>query len=188
MSVRVILPGLSSAISLLELADGHSRYGLPVGQKIGPSGQEAVPANLLVGLVGVGEKGSNLINTCGPTGLTSSGLESLLPSLVSKLPMPLIGFLRCGMIWRPLAMPSGPPISRLARSGLTTFGKEFGFLHTPTATQNMAAPSMQKHKCCRGVIVSAEQFCQRMGYPLAWLNAAPVKGSVTPSSHKLQQQ
>ena len=173
-----------NAISSQESAGGLSHSSLQDGQLSGQCGQGAVLASLSAQQAEGAVAALDQTSTSGPIGSASSGLDALLPSLASRLPMPLIGLLRCGMTWKAVPMPSGLPISRLARSGLTTYGREFGFLHTPTCAQNMSAPSMQKHKCCRGVIVSAAEFGRRMGYPEAWLSAAPAEALVTPSSRK----
>lgn len=173
-----------SAISLPESADGLSPSSSQDGPLTDRCGQGAALVSRLARQVADAEVAQVQTSTFGPIGSASSGLDALLPSLANRLPMPLIGSLRCGVIWKEVPMPSGLPISRLARSGLTTYGREFGFLHTPTCAQNMSAPSMQKHKCCRGVIVSAAEFCRRMGYPADWLSAAPAEASATPSSRK----
>lgn len=54
---------------------------------------------------------------------------------------------------------------------VTTFGSDIGFLHTPTATANYAAPSMQKWPNCRA-------FVRVFGKPLPsnqeWLMGWPI--------------
>ena len=128
-------------------------------------------------------------STSGPSGFASSELAVLLPSLGSRFPLPVLGLMRSLMDWRQRAIPSGRLISRLARLGQTTYGTGSGYLATPTATANQDAPSMQKHKGCRGVVVSPAEWCRRMGYPPEWLAAAPFYGdSETPSSRRSPQR
>ena len=56
---------------------------------------------------------------------------------------------------------------------LTTFGPDFGYLATPTATANQSAPSMMKHPGCRNFVevfgeVSPSAYEYLMGWPLGW--------------------
>ncbi len=123
-------------------------------------------------------------DTFGPTSENSFDSATLQLFLESRLPEPLIGSLKSVMTWRVRDMRSRHGTFRLPLWALTINEKDCGFLHTPTCAQNMAAPSMQKHKCCRGVIVSPEEFSRRMGYPTSWLAAAPARVSATRSSRK----
>jgi hypothetical protein len=55
----------------------------------------------------------------------------------------------------------------------TTFGKDFGYLHTPTTIANFCAPSMQKHAGCRNWVtvfgkVTPEAQEYLMGWPQGW--------------------
>lgn len=59
------------------------------------------------------------------------------------------------------------------------FGKDFGYLHTPTCTANFAAPSMQKHKSCRNFVQvfgrpSPTNFEWMMGWPIGWTDLRPL--------------
>lgn len=63
---------------------------------------------------------------------------------------------------------------------LTTFGKDTGFLHTPTCTSNYAADSMQKHPNCQNFVLvfgkdrnpaNAEWL---MGWPIGWTDSSPL--------------
>jgi hypothetical protein len=61
----------------------------------------------------------------------------------------------------------------------TTFGPDIGLLHTPTATANFAAPSMQKWACCREFVrafgkPTPEAFEYLMGWPEGWTGLAPL--------------
>ena len=60
------------------------------------------------------------------------------------------------------------------------FGKEFGYFHTPTVIANFAAPSMQKHKCCRNFKMvfgkpSPTNYEMLMGWPIGWTNCGPLE-------------
>jgi len=52
------------------------------------------------------------------------------------------GSTRCSLTWKQRATPQGRLLFQLAPSMLTTDGIESGLLHTPTATANQMAPSM----------------------------------------------
>jgi hypothetical protein len=62
---------------------------------------------------------------------------------------------------------------------LTTVGPDIGLLHTPTATANFAAPSMQKWPSCRTFVrvfgtPTPESFEYLMGWPIGWSALAPL--------------
>lgn len=72
---------------------------------------------------------------------------------------------------------------------LTTFGPDFGYLHTPTKTANFSAPSMQKHQCCRNFVEvfgkpTQASFEWLMGLPIGWTGPGPL---VTPKFHSAWQ-
>jgi hypothetical protein len=62
----------------------------------------------------------------------------------------------------------------------TTFGNDIGFVHTPTATANYSAPSMQKHPNCRAFVkvfgkptpMNQEWL---MGWPIGWTDLKPLE-------------
>lgn len=62
----------------------------------------------------------------------------------------------------------------------TTFGKDSGYLHTPTCTANYAAPSMQKWASCRefvrvfGIPTPKNQEWM-MGWPIGWTDLKPLE-------------
>ena len=61
-----------------------------------------------------------------------------------------------------------------------TFGKDFGYLATPTATANQSAPSMSKHPGCRNFVAvfgktSPLAFEWLMGWPLGWTDLKPLE-------------
>jgi hypothetical protein len=63
---------------------------------------------------------------------------------------------------------------------LTTFGADIGFLHTPTATGNYCAPSMQKWPGCRAFRqvfgrVTPEAHEWLMGWPHGWTALKPLE-------------
>lgn len=71
---------------------------------------------------------------------------------------------------------------------LTTFGRDFGFLHTPTATGNYCAPSMQKWPSARNYkrvfgAVTPESHEWLMGWPIGWTALQPLE---TGKSQSLQ--
>ena len=62
----------------------------------------------------------------------------------------------------------------------TTFGKDFGFVHTPTCTANYAAPSMQKWKSCQNFVQafgrpSPKNHEWLMGWPIGWTDFKPLE-------------
>lgn len=62
----------------------------------------------------------------------------------------------------------------------TTFGHDIGYLHTPTATANYAAPSMQKHPCAREFVrvfgkPSPLAHEWLMGWPIGWTDSRPLE-------------
>jgi hypothetical protein len=61
----------------------------------------------------------------------------------------------------------------------TTVERGIGLLHTPTATANFSAPSMQKWPSCRAFVrafgsPSPEAFEHLMGWPEGWSDLAPL--------------
>lgn len=75
--------------------------------------------------------------------------------------------------------PSRYPLARRTWVA-TTFGADFGYLHTPTATGNYCAPSMQKWPCARLYrevfgSVTPESHEWLMGWPLGWSALQPLE-------------
>jgi hypothetical protein len=73
---------------------------------------------------------------------------------------------------------------------LTTFGKDFGYLHTPTTMANFLAKSMQKHAGCRTWTtafgkITPNHYEWLMGWPLGWTDLKPLE---TDKFHCVQQQ
>ena len=63
---------------------------------------------------------------------------------------------------------------------LTTFGKDFGYLHTPTTMANFLAKSMQKHAVCRAWKtafgkITPNHYEWLMGWPLGWTDLEPLE-------------
>jgi hypothetical protein len=68
---------------------------------------------------------------------------------------------------------------------LTTFGIATGFLHTPTATANYAAASMQKWPTCREYVrvfgkPTPTNHEWLMGFPIGWTDSRQLE------THKFQ--
>lgn len=62
---------------------------------------------------------------------------------------------------------------------VTAFGSDTGYLHTPTATGNYCAPSMQKHAGCREYLrvfgkVTPASHEYLMGWPIGWTALEPL--------------
>ena len=73
---------------------------------------------------------------------------------------------------------------------LTTFGKDFGYLHTPTTMANFLAKSMQKHAGCRTWTaafgkITPNHYEWLMGWPLGWTDLKPLATDKSP--YVLQQ-
>jgi hypothetical protein len=85
---------------------------------------------------------------------------------------------RCYLTWKGKATPAGRLYFQLVPSTPTTEGIESGLLHTPTATANQMAPSMQKHVGSWWRTPSADQG----GTPKALLEGKTTR----PSGHKIQ--
>lgn len=63
---------------------------------------------------------------------------------------------------------------------LTTFGADIGYLHTPTATANYSAPSMQKWPNCRAFVKvfgqpTPESHEYLMDWPIGWSGLKPLE-------------
>lgn len=62
----------------------------------------------------------------------------------------------------------------------TTYGSDIGYLHTPTATANYAAPSMQKHQVCRNFVrvfgrPNPSNHEWLMNWPQGWTGLEPLE-------------
>ena len=62
----------------------------------------------------------------------------------------------------------------------TTYGPDIGYVHTPTATANYAAPSMQKWPGCRAFVQAFGQPTPEnhewlMGWPIGWSDLKPLE-------------
>jgi hypothetical protein len=78
-------------------------------------------------------------------------------------------------VTRPTALPS-PRRTWVA----ITFGSAFGYVHTPTTIANYAAPSMQKHPCCRAFVRAFGKPTPQnheflMGWPEGWTDLRPLE-------------
>jgi hypothetical protein len=169
-------------ISSQELEAGPSHSGWPDGQA-DMFGQEAVRVSRsqqrLEGLA----REQTMSAIYGPSGSGLSLQDRLNGSLVSRLPLPALGLIASAMTWKQSVTPSGRRFFRLSVSAKTISDIGFTLRATPTATANQDAPSMMKHKGCRGIEVTPKSWCERMGYPLEWL----YEGLAMPSSRKSRQ-
>ena len=163
-----------NAISSPASADGHMPSLLPDGPMTDLFGQEVAPVSHSQARLEAGKLGGKTMDgISGLIGSASSLNARLTRSLVSRLPKPEIGSMKSAMTWKRWVTPSGRQFCRLAVSVSTMRALGFTLLATPTATANQAAPSMMKHRGCRGIVVSPETWRDRMGYEPAWLFLAP---------------
>ncbi len=63
---------------------------------------------------------------------------------------------------------------------LTTYGKDFGYLHTPTTKANYSAESMQKWESARNFTIAfgiptPQNQSWLMGFPLGWIGTEPLE-------------
>ncbi len=116
----------------------------------------------------------------------SSGASSwhvaLTDILASRLMRRGLGWMASALIWKEWVTPSGRRFYRLTVSVKTMAANGFSLKATPTAKANQDCPSMRKWPGCRGIEVSPEAWCQRMGYPIEWLSCAPLATPSSPSS------
>ncbi len=180
------LKGFSnSTISLPASADGPSPSGSLAGPTRSRSGQGLVRVNRSRALGAVAANGMSASAIYGQYGTSSLLQSALMSSLESRLPKPQIGTMRRAMTWRAMAMPSGRLTCRLSVSVAIMRALGFTLSATPTAKANQSAPSMSKWPGCREIEVSPHTWCDRMGYPPAWLQCA---GSATRSIPKSPQR
>ena len=62
----------------------------------------------------------------------------------------------------------------------TTYGKDFGYLHTPTTKANYSAESMQKWESARNFTIAfgiptPQNQSWLMGFPLGWIGTEPLE-------------
>ncbi len=124
---------------------------------------------------------------CGPLFEPSSPSASLQLSLASRLVqrMDCDGSPEYALTWKASAMPSGPPICRLAASGRYIEGRESGGLPTPTASDGNGSGRTQPRETGQGLNLQdvlslnyglayppARLVAYMMGYPEAWTRCA----------------
>lgn len=168
---------ISSPVS----ADGRSPFASPGGPTTRRSGQGLAPANRSRAPRAGGVSAPIANGTFGQYGASSLLQGALASSLASRLPKLQIGMPQRAMTWRQMVMPSGRLTCRLSASVAIIRASGFIIRATPTAKANQSAPSMAKWPGCKGIEVSPQAWCERMGYPLAWLQCA---GSETQSTRK----
>ena len=130
----------------------------------------------------------------GDARLIASGVKCLrlfqssspLGSLVKMLLVQPIWFSnKWGLIWKASVTKSHRLLRfRLVPLGVTTGGRATGFLATPTATCNQAAPSMQKWPSSKGFNTDPDVLEKRMGYPTGWTDVEPSAMPSSPKSSK----
>jgi hypothetical protein len=169
-----------NAIFSRALPDGFSPFNSPDGLPIDLCGPEVVPVSRLAVQQEGGAMAYPMKNTCGQNSSGSSVPPALLSSLVSKFQTLCPDWMKSVMIWKTKTTPSGRCLYRLTVPERTMKENGFTLRHTPTCTANQAAPSMQKWPCCRGLVVTPDEWRRRMGYPQEWLSV----GLETPSSRK----
>lgn len=171
---------ISNATSSLASADGLLPFGLLAGPTIDLFGQVHAPVRYSQARLGAGTSRM----TSGLHGSPSSLQFALEKSLASRLPTRALGLIASAMTWTHWVTKSGRRFFRLSVSEKTMRARGFILWATPTATANQACASMAKWPGCRGIEVSLEAWCHRMGYPREWLSLAP---SETPSFLKSRQ-
>ena len=160
---------IPSVTSSPESADGVTRSGSQDGPKIDLFGREV--ARVL--RIRQPPEGATSMPTYGRTFGISLRRARLLLYLESKLQARGLGWLASALTWKPLDIGSNTTTCRLTVSARIMRENGFILRATPTATANQAAKSMEKWPGCRGIEVSPEEWCRRMGYPAAWLAYAP---------------
>ena len=143
----------SSATSLPVSEAGATHSGLPDGQTIDTSGQEAAPAShsakprqLMA------ERASTTSGTYGQPGGSLSRSAVLQRCLESNLRRLLTGSDSYEVIWKRWDTPWGQCLSRPRALARITNGTDFGLWPTLTATGNLLSPSMQKRKRHRSLL------------------------------------
>jgi hypothetical protein len=139
----VTSPDIRSVISLPESASGVTRSAAPDGPTTDPFGQEVVPVNLFRALPEGGEE-LLMLGIYGPRGEVSSPSTNLQSSLENRLVLKMadIGSLEYALTWKPLDMPSGPPICVLRGSVRRTSGRDFTGWVTTSARDWKDTPGM----------------------------------------------
>ena len=136
MYAQMILPGMTSAISSPESADGATPCGSPDGRTTAPCGPAPAPASHFP----PPENGaaSTTPVTCGPLFSGTSNGVGLTLSLASRYRVRTDGpgTMLYALKWRPSATPAGRWIPRLQASALRTSGSGSGGAGWPTPTAN----------------------------------------------------
>lgn len=155
-----------NATSSPGLAGGVTPYGSPDGRTIVQSGRFRAPVRSSRARL----EAARLRLICGPNSGASSLQHALACSLANRWQQRDPGSIDCALTWKPWRTTSGRLFCRLALSVSTMRALGCSLSATPTSTANQACPSMTKWIGCRGVEVTPEAFCWRMGFPTAWLN------------------
>lgn len=177
MSSLPISRDTTNVTSSRESEDGHTLCASQEYPTMNQSGQAVAPVSRSVTQREVAEEGCQARSICGPTCTACCLRAALLTSLGNKSRPLSIGWMLSGLKWKKQTTPSGRSLFRLTLSAQTI--KENGFIlrATPTTMANHDAPSMQKHRGCRGLVVTPQNWCSRMGFPPQWLIAASAMRS-----------
>ena len=134
MSHQPTLKISPSAISLQELASGHTHSAEQDGQTTAPSGQDHALANLSARQAK--EQGLLTSGTCGQHSTTSSACADLTSSLVSKLQVKtaLVGSTLYTLTWKQRDTPAGRLIYALRASARRTSDSASGGSQSGWAT------------------------------------------------------
>jgi hypothetical protein len=186
--------------------DGVTLCASPAGQTINPSG----PAHARVSRFRSLDTGKVMptSDTCGPLFTASSPSAALQSSVENRLraAMDLNGSLEFALTWRPMDMPSGPPICALRVSERRTTEQDYISWPTPTLSMSQPGPDVSitgqrpdgshatmstqavarrisglSSRPSKGGDLNPAQTCWLMGFPPAWLDCTP---SETQSSRK----
>tara|TARA_R110000868_G_scaffold167643_2_gene402008 strand:- start:1315 stop:1911 length:597 start_codon:yes stop_codon:yes gene_type:complete len=197
MSKQKILKGTHSAISLQVSVGGATPYNLQVGPILDLFGQVAARASPLAPQANNSELPMTAI--CGPHGSISYASAALQLSLVNKLKQQLttVGSTLFSLIWKEKATPLGRRVSLLRLSALSTTGRGFGLLPTPSGTSNhgknhvsgrldeWGGSGNQFRGTELGKVHCVPFELWLMGYSAAWAAQMPQE---MPSSRKLRNR
>lgn len=197
MSFQMNFLDILNAISLPESADGPSPSDLPGGETSDQSGQDLAHASLSARQARA--RGLTTSGTCGQHSSGTFASATLQLSLENRLRerLDVNGSPWCGLIWKRQDMPSGLPISRLARSGRGTSAQGTTGLPTPSGCSNGGKNHVVgrldewggSSNPFRGTEVGKRRCASfeawMMGYPTVW---ASLMVSATQSSHRSRKR
>ena len=171
MSRQMTLPGIDSATSSPESADGRMHSDSPDGRMTGKCGPDHAHVSRSAWLVNAPEPPTS--GTCGPCGANLSASESLRLCLVSRLRrrFATTGSTLFNLTWKESATPSQRPVALLRASAHRTSDSGCGLWPTPTVG-NAAGSQMAKDASATGrrpdgskATVSLNAVAQLSGWP-----------------------